>query len=126
MDLIIEEVMIASLVDEVFSTVALLAEQNGNRISVNQDPDLTTLFTDRVRLRQILLNLLSNASRFTVRGEIMLAVDKETADGSDWIVLFALPTPESASARSTLGGCSRRLNKLHHQPANSTAEQSWA
>jgi signal transduction histidine kinase len=108
MDLIIEEVMIASLVDEVVSTVALLAEQNGNRISVNQDPDLTTLFTDRVRLRQILLNLLSNASRFTVRGEIMLAVDKETADGSDWIVLFALPTPESASARSTLGGCSRR------------------
>jgi adenylate cyclase len=92
MDLIIEEVTIASLVDEVVSTVALLAEQNGNRISVNQDPDLTTLFTDRMRLRQILLNLLSNASRFTVRGEILIAVEKEAVDGSDWIAFRVADT----------------------------------
>jgi adenylate cyclase len=85
MDLIMEEVTITSLIDEVVSTVALLAEQNGNRISVNQDPDLTRFLTDRMRLHQILLNLLSNASRFTTSGNILLAVEKETADGSDWI-----------------------------------------
>jgi adenylate cyclase len=92
MDLIIEEVKIASLIDEVIGTVALLAEQNSNHISVTQDPDLTSLLTDRMRLRQILLNLLSNAARFTVRGDILVAVDKETADGSDWIAFRVADT----------------------------------
>ena len=92
MDLIIEEVTITSLIDEVVSTVALLAEQNGNRISVNQDPDLTSFLADRMRLHQILLNLLSNASRFTTSGNILLAVEKETADGSDWIAFRVVDT----------------------------------
>jgi signal transduction histidine kinase len=92
MDLIIEEVTITSLIDEFVSTVALLAEQNGDRISVNQDPDLTSFLADRMRLHQILLNLLSNASRFTTSGNILLAVEKETADGSDWIAFRVVDT----------------------------------
>jgi adenylate cyclase len=118
MDLIIEEVKIASLVDEVVSTVALLAEQNGNRISVDQDPDLTTLFADRMRLRQILLNLLSNASRFTIGGEIALAVGREAADGSDWIAFRVADTGVGISEEH-IG----RLFEEFGQAARSTSRQ---
>ena len=92
MELVIEEVKIASLVDEVISTVALLAERNSNRISIAQDPDLTSLRTDRMRLRQILLNLLSNAARFTVRGDILVSVQREVAGGIDWIAFRVTDT----------------------------------
>ena len=92
MELVIEEVKIASLVDEVISTVALLAERNSNRISIAQDPDLTSLRTDRMRLRQILLNLLSNAARFTVRGDILVSVQREVAGGTEWIAFRVIDT----------------------------------
>lgn len=92
MDLVVEEVNIASLIDEVVSTVAFLAEKNGNRILATQDSALSFLLTDRMRLRQILLNLLSNAARFTVRGDILLVVDGAIVDGSKWINFRVIDT----------------------------------
>jgi signal transduction histidine kinase len=85
MDLIVEEVPIASLIDEVVGTVALLAERNGNCISVSRNNDAVVVCADRMRLRQVLLNLMSNASKFTSRGVITLAVEKKPVDGHDWI-----------------------------------------
>jgi signal transduction histidine kinase len=85
MDLIVEEVPIASLIDEVVGTVALLAERNGNCISISRNSDAVVVRADRMRLRQVLLNLMSNASKFTSRGVITLAVEKKPVDGYDWI-----------------------------------------
>jgi len=72
------------LIDEVVGTARQLAEQNKNRLLVQSPENLGALTVDPMRLRQILLNLLSNACKFTKQGEVKLKVRK-VADGRDWI-----------------------------------------
>ena len=70
LDLSTESVSIPPLVDEVVGTARPLAEQNGNRLVVECAADLVPITVDPMRLRQILLNLLSNACKFTKNGEV--------------------------------------------------------
>src|SRR5262245_28751064 len=60
-----QTVLLAPLINEVIGTAAQLAVQNNNRLIVNAQQDLGVLTVDSMRLRQILLNLLSNACKFT-------------------------------------------------------------
>src|SRR5262249_46274547 len=79
-----ESVNLAPLIDEVVGTARQLAEQNKNRLVVEAQEKLGALTVDPMRLRQILLNLLSNACKFTTQGEVRLRVRK-VADGRTWI-----------------------------------------
>jgi GAF domain-containing protein len=79
-----ESVNLASLIDEVVGTARQLAEQNKNRLVVEAQEKLGMLTVDPMRLRQILLNLLSNACKFTKQGEVALRVQK-VVDGRNWI-----------------------------------------
>jgi signal transduction histidine kinase len=79
-----ESVNLSPLIDEVIGTARQLAEHNHNRLVVEGHENLGTLTVDPMRLRQILLNLLSNACKFTKQGEVMLQVRK-VADGRNWI-----------------------------------------
>ncbi len=79
-----ESVSLAPLIDEVIGTARQLAEQNKNRLVVEAQEKLGTLTADSMRLKQILLNLLSNACKFTRQGEVALRVRK-VADGGNWI-----------------------------------------
>ena len=72
LELNLESVSIAPLIEEVVGTARSLAEQNKNRLSVECPRDLPPIEADAMRLRQILLNLLSNACKFTKDGEISL------------------------------------------------------
>ena len=74
MDLYLEEVDLAGLVEEVRSIVEPLAAANGNRLEIICPAALGALHTDRTKLKQSLLNLLSNAGKFTHRGRVMLEV----------------------------------------------------
>jgi two-component system, NtrC family, sensor kinase len=81
-----ERVNLARLIDEVIGTAGQLAEKNKNRLVVEAQENLGALTADSMRLKQILLNLLSNACKFTKEGEVVLRVHK-VEDGRDWVEL---------------------------------------
>jgi len=81
-----ERINLARLIDEVVGTAGQLAEKNQNRLIVEAQENLGTLNADSLRLKQILLNLLSNACKFTKEGQVALRVRK-VADGRDWVEL---------------------------------------
>jgi signal transduction histidine kinase len=81
-----EPVNLERLIDEVIGTAGQLAEKNKNRLIVEAHENLGMLTADSMRLKQILLNLLSNACKFTKEGEVALRVRK-VADGRDWVEL---------------------------------------
>ena len=77
-------VALAPLITEVVDTARPLAEQNNNRLVVKSQENLGSLTVDPMRLRQILLNLLSNACKFTKQGEVTLLARK-VIDQGNWI-----------------------------------------
>jgi len=81
-----EPVNLARLIDEVIGTAGQLAEKNKNRLIVEAQENVGSLTADSMRLKQILLNLLSNACKFTKEGEVALRVRK-VADGREWVEL---------------------------------------
>jgi two-component system, NtrC family, sensor kinase len=81
-----QTVELVPLIEEVIDTALQLAEQNKNRLVAETQENLGSLTVDPMRLRQILLNLLSNACKFTKEGEVKLRARK-VADGRDWIEL---------------------------------------
>jgi signal transduction histidine kinase len=86
-----ESVNLAPLIDEVIGTAGQLAEQNKNRLVVEAQQNLGAIAVDPMRLRQILLNLLSNACKFTKQGEVKLKA-RRIANGGDWIELAVSDT----------------------------------
>src|SRR5205807_89821 len=92
LELNLEKIAVAPLVDEVVGTARTLAEQNKNRLSVECPADLPPIEADAMRLRQILLNLLSNACKFTKEGEIVLRVTRAQREGQESIELSVTDT----------------------------------
>lgn len=88
MDVLPEEVEVPLLVASVAELVRTLAARNGNSLTVDVAPDVGRLRTDGTRLRQALLNLLSNACKFTQGGRVALRVAREA--GSAGAVVFAV------------------------------------
>jgi len=91
LELNIETVNLPALIDEVVGTAGQLAEKNKNRLVVKSADDIGPLTVDPMRLKQILLNLLSNSCKFTTAGEVALKARK-VADGHDWIELAVADT----------------------------------
>ena len=85
MELYPETFEIATLIDDVVSTVKPLVEKNGNILEVHCDEQLGTMHADQTKVRQVLFNLLSNAAKFTTQGRVTLRVTREQVDNSDGI-----------------------------------------
>jgi two-component system NtrC family sensor kinase len=92
-----EPIDLPRLIDEVIGTAGQLAEKNQNRLVVETQENIGALKADPMRLKQILLNLLSNACKFTKEGEIALRVRK-IADGRNWVELAVADTGIGLSA----------------------------
>ena len=86
-----ESVSLAPLIDQVIDTARQLAEQNKNRLVVDAPQDLGSLVVDPMRLRQILLNLLSNACKFTKQGDVTLRA-RRLVNARDWVELAVVDT----------------------------------
>src|SRR5262249_891086 len=81
-------------------TAGQLAEQNKNRLVVDAQENLGALTVDPMRLRQILLNLLSNACKFTKEGEVRLAARK-VSNGSNFVEFAISDTAIAMTAEQT-------------------------
>lgn len=80
MEVYIEEIDLRDTIEDVLATVQTLADKNGNRIIARYSSSLKTIHSDAKKLRQILLNLLSNACKFTRDGTIEVET-KTTTQG---------------------------------------------
>ena len=80
MDLFFEDVEVAPLLDEVRAIIAPLTEKNGNILQVQLAENLSSMRTDRTKLKQSLLNVLSNGSKFTHKGRLTLVAERFEAD----------------------------------------------
>jgi two-component system, NtrC family, sensor kinase len=86
-----QTVQLLPLIKDVISTAEQLAGQNKNRLVVDAQENLGALTIDPMRLRQILLNLLSNACKFTKAGEVKLAARKGS-NGSNFVAFAVSDT----------------------------------
>ena len=88
----LERFEVSELVRETVNLIQPLIEKNENSLTIRCTEALGTMYTDRLKIRQSLLNLLSNASKFTRQGTITLEVTRETKifpqeeqQACDWI-----------------------------------------
>jgi signal transduction histidine kinase/CheY-like chemotaxis protein len=92
MELHLESVPIAPLVADVAGTVQGLAEKNGNVLHVECRPDIGAMRADGTRLRQALLNLASNAVKFTERGQVTITAARRPTTAGDDVILCVTDT----------------------------------
>jgi len=86
-ELHLESFPLSPLVEDVLKTIQPLAEKNGNELSANCPGDIGTIRADQTRVRQALLNLVSNANKFTEHGKVTMRVQRIAEIGGDWITM---------------------------------------
>ena len=93
MDLYLEDVDLNKLIDEVEINSRPLAAKNTNTLVIDRGPTpLGMAHLDSTKLRQAILNLVSNATKFTHNGEITVRLRRETLPGGDWIEIAVIDT----------------------------------
>jgi signal transduction histidine kinase len=92
MELHLESFALAPLIDDVVKTIEPLAAKNANQVAVHCEAAIGTIHADQMRLRQALLNLMSNANKFTDRGTITIDAHQGRENGRDWITLAIVDT----------------------------------
>ena len=92
MTLYLEHFDVEALIEDVIKTVQPLARRNDNALEVELANDLGEMHSDLTRLRQMLLNVLGNASKFTEHGVITLAVRREHGSSGDELIFAVRDT----------------------------------
>jgi signal transduction histidine kinase/putative methionine-R-sulfoxide reductase with GAF domain len=92
MELHLDSFALAPLIDDVVKTIEPLAAKNDNQVAVHCDGEIGTMRADQMRLRQALLNLMSNANKFTECGTITIDARHGQENGGDWITLAVADT----------------------------------
>jgi signal transduction histidine kinase len=92
MELHLDTFELRPLIDDVVKTIEPLAAKNTNQVAVSCDGATGTMHADQMRLRQALLNLMSNANKFTERGTITIDVRPRQENGREWITLAVTDT----------------------------------
>ena len=85
MRLYLETFEVKTVVDEAAVTARTLVEKNGNRLEIRCPDGLGSIREDVTKVRQVLLNLLSNAAKFTKNGLVTLDVSREVGVAGNWV-----------------------------------------
>ncbi len=117
MEMFIEDVEIEPLLDEVRAIIQPMAEKNSNTLEFRLANNLGSIRTDRIKLKQSLLNILSNGSKFTQNGKLMLAANRIANGGS--MVQFVISDTGIGMSEEQLG----RLFQAFSQADASTARK---
>ena len=80
-----EDFTVDSLIDQVAGTVQTLMNKNNNTLIIERDKQLGSAHQDQTKMRQSLLNLLSNAAKFTHEGTITLRAERKSQADGDWL-----------------------------------------
>jgi len=99
MGLHLETFDISQMIEEMVTTLHPAISKNSNTIRVHEAKKLGVMRADITKVRQILFNLLSNASKFTDHGTISVDVDRSTEEGHDWIRFRVADTGIGISAK---------------------------
>jgi GAF domain-containing protein/CheY-like chemotaxis protein/HAMP domain-containing protein len=117
MDVFLEDVEIVPLLEEVRALIVPLAEKNGNTLKLRPAKNLGSMHTDRTKLKQSLLNILSNGSKFTQNGRLTLVAERFKADRP--MVRFAVSDTGIGMTEQQLG----RLFQAFSQADASTTKK---
>jgi len=94
--LYLEKFQIETLLDDVVSATGPAISQNDNQFQLDLEPDLGIMYSDPTRIRQVLINLLTNAAKFTENGRVALQVRRESrpfgARQQDWLLFRVMDT----------------------------------
>jgi signal transduction histidine kinase/CheY-like chemotaxis protein len=85
-ELVLEPFDVCEMAADVIKTVKPVMDRNANILRERYAPGLGSMRGDLTRLRQILFNLLSNASKFTKEGTITLGIQRHAESDGDWII----------------------------------------
>jgi signal transduction histidine kinase len=92
MELALSSFALAPLIADIIKTIEPLAAKNGNKVAAHCDADMGTVYADQMRLRQAILNLMSNANKFTEHGSISVDARQIQESGRDWITIAVADT----------------------------------
>ncbi len=86
MELYTETFAVKEITELLATTMRPLVAQRDNKLQINLSHDLGMMHSDLTKIQQILLNLLSNANKFTSEGTITLEAERELAASGEWLV----------------------------------------
>jgi len=92
MDIKLHNFPLRPLINEVMDTVRPMISKNRNTLRLHYETDADEMYADQMRVRQVLLNLLSNASKFTQHGTICLEVQQRLVNDRTWITFRIVDT----------------------------------
>jgi adenylate cyclase len=118
MDLHLETFQLLPVIKDVAKTIEPMATKNSNRIEIDCPADLGTLHADQTRFRQSLLNLASNANKFTEKGIITIAAQQRHENGHEWLTLAVTDTGIGMTAEQM-----SRLFQEFSQASSATASK---
>jgi len=90
---------VAHLITELRTMARPLIEHNANSFVLDVPEELGVMYGDKLRVRQVVLNLLSNAAKFTSSGTVTLRVAREALHGGEYVVFEVCDTGIGMSAK---------------------------
>jgi GAF domain-containing protein/CheY-like chemotaxis protein/anti-sigma regulatory factor (Ser/Thr protein kinase) len=116
MELHFESFPLAPVIEDVAKTIEPMATKNGNRVLIDCPADLGTIHADQTRFRQAMLNLASNANKFTEKGTVTIAAQAQRNNGRDWITIAVTDTG--------IGMTAEQMSKLFQEFSQADASTS--